>query len=204
MRAAGGTEGPPRGPCGPLSFSPEAKSRCTLESVTNPDTFPGALPMSISLASLAVLALNTFVTRKGRIVLTDLPTLADVERYEARREMDIIYDIERYVHVSEIPVIIEGGAVPGSLWADVLKYGQDIDAWDVDYEYIDMADQTRREFEYIEGKADAFEAELYARLERPRKVRQEPLPAHHFKRWGHGNARELINRVGQFAHMRAA
>jgi len=39
--------------------------------------------------------------------------------------------------------------------------------------------------------------EIYKKLERERKKRQKPLPEHHFKRWGHGNAGALLKLIDE-------
>lgn len=150
--------------------------------------------------------LRTITFPSGRVVRTNLDSIMAIEA--AERYLDYLswYDWDRYdlePPARPTAIIEELPPVPGSTWDMVVKYNmQDCDDYP-DYEYEFMMDQMRRDHEIMENRAEADEVAIYARLERakPKARRRQPLPAHHHKRWGHGNSRELINRVGQFAHL---
>lgn len=133
----------------------------------------------------ALAVMQVLVFSNGRRVLTDLDSMEAVDVCEREREDFYMLPSGSFRRKN---FILDLEPVPGSPYDLYVRFGDGSD------------DQPGVE----ESEVFAFDV-VYDRLERvrPKLKRRKPLPTYHHKRWGHGNSRELINAVGQFAHLAA-
>lgn len=140
---------------------------------------------------LAVAPARAVTMPNGRIVVTNFLKDEDISNYD--RVMDgWDYGWERYCEeMGKVahPWMVNGyvqeaGAVPGSPYALALQFGDDVE----DEEIALYRDECDRDARKAEAVADAEEAEMYRRLERPRKRRMRPVDECHRKRGGHRDA----------------